>query len=234
MIKLVDNNHYHLWTDALHAKALAHQARNKWDRGTYVRWCINTAWTVLEMACQDALEDKDISYRFRQNLDNAIETKSLPKLDWGTGIWQEVRQIQELRKDSVHRFADESNLFPEAEIADKAVDVVRRAVADIYCHTGNIIPKWISDDKDPGWDKGGRFVDASVIKKGANPNDPEIIRIKYVYKDREHESDILPPDADWQSYYEDFLEKIRAPISKVIVYQGNNVLKEQDLSIRGN
>ncbi len=234
MIKLVDNNHYHLWSDALHAKALAHQARNKWDRGTYVRWCINTAWTVLEMACQDALQDKKISYSFKQNLENAMQTKSLPKLDWGTGIWQEVGQIQELRKDSVHRFADESNLFPEAEIADRAVDVIRKGVVDIYLRTGNDIPKWISDDKDAGWDNGGSFADALVIRKGANPNDPQTIRINYVYKDREHESDILPPDVDWQSYYEDLIEGIRAPISKVIVYQGKSVLKEQYFSIRGN
>jgi hypothetical protein len=38
MLKLIENNHYHIWTDALHARALAHEASNRWDRGTYVRW----------------------------------------------------------------------------------------------------------------------------------------------------------------------------------------------------
>ena len=81
-MKLIEDNHYHLWTDALHARQLAHQTNNKWDRGTYVRWTIITAWTVLEIACQDALEEKNISYRFKQNLDKAIAAKSLPKLNW--------------------------------------------------------------------------------------------------------------------------------------------------------
>ncbi len=234
MIKLVDNNHYHLWSDVLHARALAHQARNKWDRGTYVRWCITTAWTVLEMACQDALEDNQISYSFKQNLDNALKIKSFPELNWGSGIWQKVTEIQKIRKDSVHRFADESNLFPEANVADNAIDVIRKAVTDIYRHTDNDAPKWISDDKDPGWDRGGSFANETVIRKGANPDDPQTIRIKYVYKGREYESDILPPNADWQKYYEEILEGIRVPISKIIVYQGSNVLKEQSFSIRGN
>jgi hypothetical protein len=234
MIKLVENNHYHLWSDALHARSLAHQARNKWDRGTYVRWCITTAWTVLEMACQDALEDNQISYRFKQTLDKAIENKSLPKLNWGSGIWQKVTKMQKLRNDYIHRFANESKLFPEANVADNAIDVIRKAVTDIYLHTGNDSPKWILDDKDPGWDKGSSFARATVIRKGANPDDPQTIRIKYIYKGREHESEILPPDADWQKYYEEFLEGIRAPISKIIVYRGSKILKEASLPIRGN
>ena len=69
--KVVENPHYHLWTDALHACALAHEAHNKWDRGTYVRWAVTTSWTVLEIACQDALEERNISYSFRRNLNAA-------------------------------------------------------------------------------------------------------------------------------------------------------------------
>lgn len=101
-MKLIRDNHYHLWTDALHARELARQTNNKWDRGTYVRWAITTAWTVLEMACQDALDDKKISYSFRENIDKAITSKALPKLDWGKGIWQKVSAIQTLRINCVH------------------------------------------------------------------------------------------------------------------------------------
>jgi hypothetical protein len=54
--KLVDTPHYHLWTDALHLRALAHHARNQWDRGTYVRSALIVAWTSLELACDDALD----------------------------------------------------------------------------------------------------------------------------------------------------------------------------------
>lgn len=69
LTKVVESPHYHLWTDALHARSLARQAHNKWDRGTYVRWCVNTSWTALEVACQDSTEDPNISYSFRKNLD---------------------------------------------------------------------------------------------------------------------------------------------------------------------
>ncbi len=61
MLKLVENNHYHLWTDALYARALSREANNRWDRGTYVRWALLTAWIALEIACQDALEEPNIS-----------------------------------------------------------------------------------------------------------------------------------------------------------------------------
>lgn len=70
--KIVENAHYHIWTDALHGRALARQAQNRWDKGTYVRWVIMTAWTAFEMACEDGLEKPGIGRSFRRNLDNAI------------------------------------------------------------------------------------------------------------------------------------------------------------------
>jgi len=69
--KLVESNHYHIWTDAIHARELAKQTNNKWDRGTYVRWTLLTSWIALEMACQDALSDKNISYKFKENLEKS-------------------------------------------------------------------------------------------------------------------------------------------------------------------
>jgi hypothetical protein len=84
--KNVESSHYHIWTDALHARELARQAVNRWDRGTYVRWTITTGWTALEMACEQALETNGIGRRFKENLNAAISEKSLPPLNWGTGV----------------------------------------------------------------------------------------------------------------------------------------------------
>ena len=92
--KIIDSPHYHIWTDALHARALAHQAKNKWDRGTYVRWVVTTAWTALEIACQDALNQPSISYSFKKNLDEAIAQQNFKKIVWGSGIWQRVTALR--------------------------------------------------------------------------------------------------------------------------------------------
>jgi len=58
-----------------------------------------TSWIALEIACQDALGNPKISYSFKKNLNKAIEDKSLSKLDWSKGIWQQVIALQELRKN---------------------------------------------------------------------------------------------------------------------------------------
>lgn len=78
--KLVTSTHYHLWTDALHARALAAQSRNTWDRGAYVRWAVNTAWTVFETACEDALSTSGLGNRFKEKLDQA--SLPLPYQRW--------------------------------------------------------------------------------------------------------------------------------------------------------
>jgi len=148
--KLVESNHYHVWTDALHARQLSTETSNRWDRGTYVRWTILTAWIALEISCQDALEDDSISYSFKKNVDNAIKLKKLPPLDWGKGIWQEVITVQDLRKDVVHRFPSESNVFPDDSVAETTIKVIRNAIKDIYKHCGKDYPKWVEDDCDEG------------------------------------------------------------------------------------
>lgn len=234
MQKLVDTPHYHLWTDAVHGGALAHQARNKWDRGTYVRWTIITAWTVLEIACQDALEEPNISYSFRRNLDAAVAARSLSRLDWGKGIWQRVVKVQEQRKSYMHRFVSEKDLFPEAALADNAIGVVREAIQEIYTHAGKTPPKWVEDDEDRGWDT-GRSASAhlTVTRKGVDPDDPNAIRVAYVYKGGEYIDEVLSPGTDPIPYMENLIRRIRVPISAVRAYRGTQLIEERQLPMRG-
>jgi hypothetical protein len=232
--KIVENAHYHLWTDALHARSLARQARNKWDRGTYVRWTVTTAWTVLEVACQDALDDKSISYSFRKNIDSAIQRKSLAPLNWGSGLWQKVTEIQETRKNYVHRFVEESDLFPDADLADNAIAVIRNAVLSIYKHAGRVTPVWIHDNEDRGWDKGNSVgVNFRLIRAGASLNDPNAIRIYYIRENKEHLNEVLPPDVDPKPYLEDLIQHVTVPISGVRVYKGDEIIIEKTLPMRG-
>jgi len=237
--KLIEGNHYLLWTDALHSRALAKQAGNKWDKAAYVRWTILMSWTVLEIACQDALENPKISYRFQKNIKHTLTEKNLGSLDWGSGTWQKVTQLQALRKNIVHRFADESDLFPDEEIADFAISVVREAVKYIYPHANKDTPAWIEDDSDKGWSgsqgSGAVVSDEAtltVVKKGAQDAENPI-KVYFTCNGRESLSDVLPPDYDWLSIVEEIPSNANAPISHIKVVRGDEILHEESFNIRG-
>ena len=228
MLKLIENNHYHIWTDALHARALSHEANNRWDRGTYVRWTLMTSWIALEIACQDALEEPNISYSFKKNLNKAIEDRSLLKLDWSQGIWQQVLTLQELRKNCVHRFSKESDLFPDAIVADDAIITARKAITAIYNHVGKDAPLWVNDDADQGWAIKGitLFANAYSMPPGVDENAPDTIKITYIYKDKECIREVLSANTDPNPYVDRLIKSIGLPISGIKVYRGKEVIQE--------
>lgn len=226
-----DNNHYHLWTDALHARELARQTNNKWDRGTYVRWAIITAWTVLEIACQDALDDEKISYSFEQKLNQAIEEKSLPKLDWGKGIWQKVKKIQELRKNCVHRFFSENELFPNTELAEEALEIIGNAVREIYLHVKKPIPNWIKDDYDQGWAVKSGFTLEGSGHDNTYDNVPGAVKVTYVYKGQEIIFKILAPDSDSEPVIQCLINEMDRPISAIKVYVNDDLISEKSFEV---
>ena len=232
--KVVETNHYHLWTDVLHARALAHQAPNRWDCGSYVRWTVIIGWTVLEIACQEALEDDSISYSFRRNLDKAVQQHGLQPIDWGSGTWQNVTKLQMTRKAYVHRFASVGDTFPAPAIADEAVVVVRAGVGAVHEMVGQKAPQWIEDDSDRGWAaRGGSVAHAGKIWAGASADDPLAIRVSYVCDDGEYESDIMPPDADYEPVIYGLLRAINIPISRINVRRGEKLMHTMDVNMRG-
>ena len=76
-IKLIDSTQYHLWSDALHARQLARTTTDDWDRGAYVRWAVNTAWTAFENYAADVLGAQGLGMRFKDRFDDALVAKSL-------------------------------------------------------------------------------------------------------------------------------------------------------------
>ena len=232
--KIVESAHYHIWTDALHGRALSHQAKNDWDRGTYVRWTIASAWTALEIACDDALGVSGIGRRFKENLDEAIKSRTLQPLDWGSGIWQRVRALQERRKGFVHLTVAQEELFPSADVADEAIEVVRGAVEEVYTHAGGQPPEWIADDDDRGWQRRrGVEAAATIIRAGVDPEDPTTIRIGYVKDGREHVDSYLPADTDVDDAVEDLISRLQVPVSAVFAYQGADLRRYQEIKWRG-
>lgn len=223
--KLVESNHYHIWTDAIHARQLAIQTNNKWDRGTYVRWTILTCWIALEMACQEALEDNNISRDFKRNLDYAIASKNLPSLDWSKGLWQKVTTVQTLRKDIAHKFASEEVLFPEIERADSTITIIREAIKAIYMHCGKTVPDWVEDDSDDGWTTGTSQVHITGTSSPYVAN-KDAIKVAYVYKGIEYVYDYLAPDTDINQPIETIFKGVGKPITAVRLLRGDEVLVE--------
>ena len=188
-----------------------------------------TAWIALEIACQDALEEPRISYSFKDNLNNAIEEKSFPKLDWSKGIWQQVLKVQQDRKNSVHRFSKETHLFPDASIADDTIAITRQAIIEIYKHVGKSVPLWINDDTDQGWaNKGGVSISGYMrtTPPGLDENAPDTIKVTYIYKDKENIREVLPAGTNPNPCVDRLIATIGLPISGIKVYRGKEVIQE--------
>ncbi|WP_148278092.1 hypothetical protein [Desulfobacula toluolica] len=187
-----------------------------------------TSWIALEIACQEALEEPQISYSFKNNLNHAIEKKSFSKLDWGKGIWQQVLNLQGLRKNCVHRFSQESDLFPDASVADEAIITARKAIIEIYNHVGKRAPHWVKDNEDQGWCVKGMsiFANAYSIPPGVDENASDTIKIMYIYKDNECIRDVLPANTDPAPYVAKLIATIGLPISGIRVYRGQEVINE--------
>jgi hypothetical protein len=234
---IVDSTLCHLWTDVLHMRQLARDCTNRWDRGTYVRFCTIAAWTALEVACQDALDCPEIGHRFKENVDTAILNKGLLSLDWSTGIWQEVRLLQERRKSYIHKFAKLSDMFPESDDADEAVHIVRSAISAVFAHTGAEAPAWLGFDHAYGWAASSGLSDtcnATLITGGTTLDDPTAIRIKIVTNGEELTSSIHPAGTDYQNEVDHLIRNVRVPINAVRIYEGDILVSEKLIQIRGN
>jgi hypothetical protein len=233
-VKEVTSSHYHLWTDALHARELARQANNEWDRGTYVRWSITTAWTAFEMSCADAVGATGLGMRFKDEMDRAIDALGLARLKWGQGLWQDVLEIYAKRKDYTHVNANQSQLFSAVNEAENAIGTLRQAIKEVYNYVGKQPPGWEDDDVDRGWDSGSSsFASLSVIHAGVDESDPNVVRVAFVYKGREYISDILSPGTDPQPFVYNLRRSIRAPISAIRVYRGQEMEETQLTMVRG-
>lgn len=118
MIKTIDSIQYHIWSDALHACELARQTENQWDRGAYVRWAIQTAWSAFENVCTDALQTTGLGMRFKDRFNEAVAAKNLLAVDWSQGIWQQVLTVYGVRKQFAHVVPTISHQTLLSSIAD--------------------------------------------------------------------------------------------------------------------
>lgn len=233
---LVDSSQCHLWTDALHTRQLARDARNKWDRGTYVRACVATVWIALETSCQDALSSHDIGYRFKENVDKALTNLSMTPLDWSSGLWQQVRVLQEIRKSYVHRFLALKDMFPPADVADEAIATVRSAIIDIYARAGKPEPDWVHIDGARGWDAASWLGTPTISQAhfGSSFDDPNTTRVYLVIGGEEKLTSVFPAGHDARNTVEALLESVNVPIEGIRVYDSGIQVLDFTVAMRGN
>lgn len=227
----VETPHYHIWTDALHGRRLAREATNAWDRGTYVRWTIASAWTAFEATCEHLTDAPGLGMRFKERLNAALEAKNLPRPDWGSGLWQDVLAIYALRKDYVHPAVPQARLFSPVEEAERAITTLRLAIKDMFARTGMAVEVWPDDDQDAVDPRKGGFANATVLRAGATRETG--VRITYVMLGEEYETEVAPPDADYVALMEDLLRRIVVPISAVRAYCGDELIDEMTVRMRG-
>jgi hypothetical protein len=237
MNKTIDSIQYHVWLDALHARELARQTQSEWDRGAYVRWAIQTAWSAFENVCADALEISGLGMRFKEEFNKGIAKKGLEPVHWGKGIWNEVLQVYKKRKDFVHVVPSISHekLLASVDEADQVIAVLRNAMRALLDLVGLRHPAWINDDADRGWKGTGKietFAHGTVIRAGADENDPEAIRITYVSEGEEHLSEIAPPDTAYGPVLDRMLSSLNSPVEAVRAYRGIELLDERKLNLR--
>jgi hypothetical protein len=238
VLRSVDSPHYHLWTDALHARHLARNAKSAWDLGSYVRWTVIASWTAFESTCEDVLHVSGLGNRFKEKLDATCNARGIAPLTWGSGLWQGVLTIYGFRKDYIHKQLPQSRLFAPLSEAEDSIKVLRAAIKDIYGRAGAPPPEWVDDDENPIDPEllGGFTMVAhgTLIQPGANPSDPHCIRLCYLYKGKEYDSEILPPGSEPERRMKELLRRVAVPISAVRAYRGENLLDEWQVNMRGN
>ena len=229
---------YQLWTDALCFREMAKQAPNHYLRSMCVRNAVLAAWTTLEMACCDALGINKLGNDFRQSLDGEFDKKGIARLDFGSGVWGTISsKTKDARKIYAHYGVKLSDRFPQVSIAEDAIETIRKAIHDIYARMGKQSPVWVDFDESAGWPTGGSVGLPTVAAMGADPNDPNTLRIALVTEDgAEKVTNTFPgvtPEEDVFGHVEDLLGKLNAPFREVRVYRGSNLLGSEALEMRG-
>jgi hypothetical protein len=237
-IRSVETPHYHIWTDALHGRHLARETANDWDRGTYVRWTIASAWTAFESVCEHLTGDTSLGIRFKERLNEALRDRGFSPPDWGSGLWQDVLRIYRLRKEYIHPNVAQERLFAPVEEAEKAIATLRFAIKDMYSRTGTPQEAWPDDDQNPIDPRKGFVAHLTVVGHGTvvegGARREDALRICYVMNGQEYEERLMQPGKDYRLYVDELLRKIVVPISAVRVYRGNEQVEEIVIKMRGS
>jgi hypothetical protein len=193
------------------------------------------------MACCDALGITKLERDFKESLHNEFDKRNIPRLDFGSGLWQEINtKVKGHRNRFMHSGVSISNRFPPVSIADDAILTIRKAVHEIYAALGKQAPRWIDHDQSAGW-QGPRpgitgSVHSTLLHAGATPETPGVVKIVLVTEQGEEKVPrYLPPttsddEAFW--WVEDYLGKLNVPFRAIRVYRGQDLILDENIEVR--
>ena len=232
---------FQLWTDALCFREKAKEAPNNYLKSMCVRNAVLSAWTTLEMACCDALGIEKLENDFRRSLDDEFNKKSIRRLDFGSGIWQEINStVKGYRKLYSHFGVSLPDRFPPVSIAENAIKKIREAIQDIYGKMSKSYPKWVDLDQVEGWPQRQGGSSGSVfprfLHQGAHPDLPGVISIALVTEQGEEKPNrYLPPDTSNEEIFdwvEDYLGRLNVGFKAIRVYRGADLIHEEIFEAR--
>ncbi|MBD2152936.1 hypothetical protein [Leptolyngbya sp. FACHB-16] len=203
-----------------------------WDIGSYIRWTVVTAWMAFERAMVDATSSSELSRDLPTNLPKFIAPGIKKDVFWAAPPWSEVRQIQQKRNKFVHRDLETSDLFPDVNLAEDTIRILRKGIKEAYKKIGKISPIWVECDEVPRR-LGGSFCAASTSQTGAD-EDPQRLQITYVHGGRDITHITLRSDNDPWPVVEEIAIQIRIPIEAIRIYKGESLWREIPITMRGS
>jgi hypothetical protein len=219
---------------------MAIEAPNHYLRSMCVRNAVISACTTLEMACSDAL-GVTLSNRFKDDVKAGLLKAGKPPIDFGSGLWQDIMTIRDVRGRYAHAGVTVLDRFPPVQIADHAIANIREAIRDIYQRIGKQIPAWVANDSSTGWPQTSGFrmtAHATLVHAGANRNDPNSFNISLVTPEGvDKETVWLPPNTpeeDIMDEIERLVGGLNVPFKGVRVKQGQNIYYEEDFDMPGS
>jgi hypothetical protein len=141
------------------------------------------------------------------------------------------------RKSFTHSVQDQTTLFPDRSVANGAIRLLRRATKDMYVRVGKGDPKWVEDDEDiydprrPGFNMYGT---PTLITAGGDAPDAVRIAIVLTVDGKERVVRAEPPGTDPEPLIEEILAGMRMAVIAVRVYQGDELISEDPVNMRGN
>ena len=192
-------------------------------------------WLVVMLLGITALKND-----FRRSLDEEFDNKGIPRLDFGSGLWQHINStVKNHRNTFAHSGVKLSDRFPQPPIAEDAIAKIREAIDDIYARLRKQPPPWVDFDQSEGWPGRGGVIGTAhltVSHAGVTPNTPDVINIVLVTPQGEEKpTRYLPPSASDDEIFwwvEDYLGKLNTPFQAIRVYRGEALIHEETFEAR--